>query len=405
MARAGGSVPSEEISTTITLIENFGVVPATSDATIQIGGKSVADSSGSSYFSGKITPKIIESTPVIPYSQAAYSPYAAQRKLLIPGWNPASVLVANSTALNSLTGYSKLGADPKTTVDIALKAWCLHFQDIGSDIYLPKTWVRVQKISNNSVVSEDIFITGGVTVKWKDALESLGNINISTGSSQQVIAKSKYPADYWIGQAIVDIDINSIGTSKSISNYNSFDIVMNWGFWSGISNDMGKMEAPFPIPPGSFILAIKEGSTNVNFRSEPSLSAKIIGKFNSGEALIENIPLDKSGWWGVVNPNTGSTGFIHSDYVKPMPIFYGPKPSQSVKNDVDISKTETNSNDTSVVQTGSTSAADNSLPKPDNTGSIKKKEKEKSNTLLYVGVGVGAIAAIGIAYAILKKRA
>ena len=436
MARTQSEADSSEVlQISIWNVEHFGVAPSDSDSVISIGGKSIPDSSGYSYFNGKIKPEVVDGLPVIQYLQAAYSPYLAQRKLLIQGWNPVSVIAANSTAANNLNGYAKLGADAKTTAELALKAWCIHFQDIGSDIYIPRSNVAIKKVSNGTILAQDKFMVGGYTVKWNDAIESLGNLNVISGTSQQLmpVAKEiankvglKTPADTQIGKAIVAIDIELIGSSKSILNYNSFDIAMNWSSW-GATQDDGKPAPSFPLPPGSFILSVKSGKTNVHFRESPSMSGKIIGTLNGGDVLIENLPIDKSGWWGVTNPVNGANGFVYGEYLDPKPISYSTKKysgSASVESGSSTgtnASAGTNTSTSTSTSTGTSTSAGTSTStstgtstgtvKPDqlvpqnNAATDIDKTEEKSNTLLYVGIGVGVLAIGGIAYAILRKKA
>lgn len=390
-----------EVAVTVRMIEDFGIAQCQSSTTINIGGKSVPDSTGYSYFTGSITPTISNDGVNYKYNykQVAFSPPEAQKQLILPGWNSASVLIANNLAGWVLNKYSSISSPPEQAIEIAAIVWCMHFQQ-SDTLYVPRIFVNVIQVQDGVVTASYNKTVGGKSISIQDAKDLLGQVSIQDGSTQQVFDATKATGGTGstnIADAILSIDISSIGNNKIVYRFSTLDIVSNWSFWGQRSDDMSKPKAGFPLPPAAVFLQVNDGKTNVNFRSTPSTSGKVISQFDGGKLLIENSAL-KSGWWGAYDPQSGSYGYISSDYVTPVQPW--------------VSSTQKLSNQSiheSPHQSTSELSPDQNIPAniTDQSTALSTQNdasQPPSNTMLYIGIGAASLVCIGAIYLATRKK-
>ena len=345
------------LSYSISQIDYFGVAPVDSGDAINIAGKTITPASVAGYFR-------------IDYGQAAYSPIEYHDKLIGKGWNPDAVLVANNLLVfNPFIKYTSLGINAKDAAELAAKIWCLHFQDIGSVVYIPRMLVECRESTDGragKIVSSDV--VGGYTRSWSQILEDLFNVNVIEGKTSELKSSLSSTDLYDIVSKIVEIDIKTISPTNTVLNYNSFELATNWSFWSQEVEESGKPMGNLVIPPGSFLLKVKSTKNNAPLYKIPN--GEKISVLPAGTSLIQTLPMDKAGFWGAIDSN-GVNGFVNNEDVYMDRIFYGPKPESN--------KTDTGSGDTTPV-------------------------KSETNWLLYGGIGAGVLVLGGAAYFLMRKK-
>lgn len=387
------------------MIDDFGIAKCNSSEEINIGGKSVPNSSGFSWFNGKIKPFLSQDGKTFKYgyAQVAYSPPNIQGKLILPGWSSATVLVANNLANMILHKYADITSSPEQAAVIAASIWCIHFSGLNN-FYIPRILVTVAKAQDGKVISSKQTLVGGIETDLKTQLDQLGQLTVQNGSTAPVASAAKqtnFIGATGIAYAISNIDSYFIGTKRVVYRYSAVEIVKNWQFWSQDSDEMGKPIDSFPLPPAAVALLVKHGKTNVNFRDKPSTGAKVIAKFNGGKVLLEN-SAESGGFWPAYDPESGNFGYISQDYIDMV----------NVDADTTIYQKSTTSLDISSKESGSESTKD-SGQLPDSTAKDisltdseqDDEESKSSNTLIYAGIGIfSAICLAAVAFAFRKKK-
>lgn len=396
----------------VRFLENFGTVSATSMTPLAVGGPvSVPDSDGNSYYKGQVPVYPIALAQgqglLVGWGSAAFAPVNLHSQVLRSGWNPASVLVANNfVSYDTLNKYSQMynGVAPDNAMEIAAAVWCLHFQDVGSQIHVPLMSVTVTEKAPPaegrapSVISSNSTIVGGFDKSWAETLDWLGQLSIREGKTSELSAISgPHPIQTDnVTSAIVKVDLDTIGSTKKVANYNSYELILNWGYWSVTSDDMGHQTAYMPIPPGSFNLTVKSGKTNVNFRTAPSITSKVIKQLNAGKSLLQTLPIDSAGWWGAID-ESGNNGFITGDLVDITPVSYVTGSPVGVK-------TLSPSGAEITATGGATPAVSKTTATTPTVGTKPATQTNATNWPLYGGIAAGVFVLGGAVYFLMRKK-
>ncbi len=307
------------------VLEPFGITPRSDPNAQKWGGNTNA------FYNGEcraVNTAFLTDHPEYPlsyfYTDVAYAPGSVQASLIRQGWNAASIIAANKPIGYSTGSHSgdcpflyqtPQGFDTAQFAYVSLVLWAMHFQTIGSDIYVPKT--AVYGTNGNKT---DQKLIGENTISWADALKITG-VTVVPGNSGDY--KSVVGNDCYKLSGLIYIEKTS---SKSLSsgivyNYNSGDLSKNWALWGNNESEDTKdfpqtAKHPLPnigtLPSGSIELTVT--TDNVNVRDSGSTSGKVLTKLKKGDTVKQISEMNSNGF-SQIQLSDGTIGYASASYL------------------------------------------------------------------------------------------